>query len=69
MVLSSLSWKLIGSNIRTLSTAMKLPLAVNYAGVLIGCLLMIAFYLIHLYMDIQKCRGVDMSEIEEALNQ
>ncbi len=69
LVLSRFAWKLIGSNIHTLSTAMKLPIAVNYLGVLIGCLLMIAFYLIHLYIDIQKCRGVDMTEIEEAMNQ
>lgn len=69
LVLCRYSWKLIGNNIHTLSTALKLPLAVNYAGVLIGCLLMIAFYLIHLYIDIQKIKGVDMTEIEEALNQ
>ena len=68
LVFGRFSWKLIGNNLHTLSTAMKLPLAVNYVGVLLGCLLMIAFDLIHLYIDIQKCRGVDMTEIEEALN-
>ena len=69
IVLSRYAWKMIGKNLHTLSTAMKLPIAVNYVGEMIGCLLMIAFYLIHLYIDIQKCKGVDMTEIEEALNQ
>ncbi len=69
LVLCRYSWKLVGSNLHALSTALKLPLAVNYVGVLSGCVLMIMFYLIHLYIDVQKFKGADMTEIEEALNQ
>ncbi|MDO4277323.1 MAG: TRAP transporter small permease [Lachnoclostridium edouardi] len=67
-VISCLSWKLAGSNMNALSAAMKIPLAVNYIGILLGCILMIGFYFIHLWVDIQKCKGLDMSSIEEALN-
>ena len=63
-VISCLSWKLAGSNMNALSAAMKIPLAVNYIGILLGCILMIGFYFIHLWVDIQKCKGLDMSSIE-----
>ena len=68
VVVSGLAWRLAGSNMTALSAAMKVPLAINYIGVLLGCLLMICFYIIHLWIDVQKFRGVDMSSIEEELN-
>ena len=63
-----LAYSLVGGNMKALSAAMKVPLAVNYLGVLLGCILMICFYVIHLWIDVQKCRGMDMAYVEEALN-
>ncbi|HWP51905.1 MAG TPA: TRAP transporter small permease [Clostridia bacterium] len=67
-VLSKLSVQLMKTNINTLTPAMKLPISINYFGILIGCVLMILFYLLHACLDIQKLSGKNIDKIEEALN-
>lgn len=68
-VICRFAYKMMLANMHALSAAMKIPLAVNYVGVLLGCALMIVFYGIHLWIDVQKLSGKDMSKTEEVLNQ
>ena len=68
VVICVFAGKLVGSNMNALSAAMKVPLAVNYVAILVGCIMMIIFYIMHLGIDIQKFRGIDMTSVEEELN-
>ena len=47
---------------------MKIPLSVNYVGVLSGCVLMILFYVLRLWIDVEKLRGRNMDYVEEELS-
>jgi TRAP-type C4-dicarboxylate transport system permease small subunit len=67
-ILCCYSLKLMGNNLYRLSAAMKLPVAVNYFGMLFGGVLMILFFGIRLYIEVQKYRGKNMTAMEEALN-
>lgn len=67
-VVSKLAFKLMETNINTLTPAMKLPISINYFGVLLGSALMILFYILHVYLDIQRFRGKNVTEIEGELN-
>ena len=51
-VVCRLSSQLMSVNINNLTPAMKLPISVNYFGVLLGCALMILFYILHANLDI-----------------
>lgn len=68
-VLCKFSAQLMQSNLKNLTPAMRLPISINYFGVFLGCALMMLFYLLHAYLDVQKLAGKDVAEIEEALNQ
>ena len=48
--------------------ALKLPVGVNYFAILLGSILMIVFYFIHMILDAKKMLGHDVSAAEEALN-
>lgn len=63
------AWKLTGTNMCALSAAMKVPLSVNYIAILAGCALMMIFYSIRLWCDVQKLMGKDMEYIEKELGQ
>ena len=58
----------MGTNLNALSAAMKIPLSVNYVGVLSGCVLMIIFYVLRLWIDVEKLRGRNMEYVEEELS-
>lgn len=60
--------KLFGKNLTIFTPALKLPMAINYFAILLGCGLMILFYIVHLYLDIQKFRGIDTLAFEEELS-
>ena len=68
LVICRYAVKLVGTNLHALSAAMKIPLAVNYVGVLSGCVLMIVFYLLRLWIDVEKFRGRNMDYVEEELS-
>lgn len=67
-VLCRYSYKLMGNNMKMMTAAMKLPVSVTYCGMFIGCALMIIFYFIRTYIEIQTLQGKDMSTIEEDLS-
>lgn len=62
------SIKLMGNNLATFTPALKLPIAINYFAVLLGSVLMVAFYIINLYVHIKKFMGKECIELEEVLN-
>lgn len=51
------------------TAALHLPMSINYLAIVLGSILMIAFYLAHLYVVICKMMGRDVSFMEEAFNQ
>ena len=55
-------------NLTMFTPAMHLPVSINYLGIFLGCILMIVFYLIHAWLDVQKLSGKDVSAKEEVLN-
>ena len=68
LVICRYAAKLVGTNLNALSAAMKVPLSVNYVGVLSGCVLMILFYVLRLWIDVEKLRGRNMDYVEEELS-
>ena len=68
LVICRYAAKLVGTNLNALSAAMKIPLSVNYVGVLSGCVLMIIFYVLRLWIDVEKLRGRNMDYVEEELS-
>lgn len=68
LVICRFAVKLVGTNLHALSAAMKIPLAVNYVGVLCGCAMMVVFYILRLWIDVEKFKGKNMDYVEEALN-
>ena len=68
LVICRYAAKLVGTNLNALSAAMKVPLSVNYVGVLSGCVLMIIFYVLRLWIDVEKLRGRNMEYVEEELS-
>lgn len=68
LIISKYAWKAIGNNLNNLTPALKLPVSVNYLGMLLGLILMVLFFVVQTVLEVQKLRGKDVSKIEEALN-
>ena len=66
-MVSYLSTGLMEKNMKIFSPALKLPMAINYFAILLGCVLMIVFYLVRLWLDAQKIAGKNVGMIEEEL--
>lgn len=66
-LLGKLCIKSMADNMNNLSAAMKLPVSVNYLGMFAGMILMILFFMVRIYMEIEKITGKDLSVIEEAV--
>ena len=48
--------------------ALRLPQGINYLAILLGCVLMIVFYVVWAILNLMKLMGRDTSKEEEELN-
>jgi TRAP-type C4-dicarboxylate transport system permease small subunit len=67
IVLGKYSFHGIVNNMKNLTPAMKLPIGMEYLGMFVGLLLMSAFYLIRIFMEIQSLKREEIEKEEEAL--
>lgn len=66
-ILIKYSWRAIGKNLNNLTPALKLPISVNYAGLFLGCVLMVLFFVLRTVLEVMYLKGKDISKIEEEL--
>ena len=68
VVIAAMSYKLMLSNWSMVTPALRLPQGINYFAIMLGCILMIIFYLIQMWLHICKVMGKDTTKAEEVLN-
>lgn len=68
VVITAMSYKLMLSNWSMVTPALRLPQGINYFAIMLGCILMIIFYLIQMWLHICKVMGKDTTKAEEVLN-
>lgn len=67
VVLGKYTFRGIINNTKNLTPAMRLPVSVEYAGMMIGLVLMSIFFIIQIFFEVQKYRNKDITAFEEAL--
>ena len=68
VVITAMSYKLMLSNWSMVTPALRLSQGINYFAIMLGCILMIIFYLIQMWLHICKVMGKDTTKAEEVLN-
>lgn len=68
VVITAMSYKLMLSNWSMVTPALRLPQGINYFAIMLGCILMIIFYLIQMWLHICKVMGKDTTKAEEVLD-
>lgn len=68
VVVTGMSYKMMLSNWSMETPALRLPQGINYLAILLGCMLMIIFYLVQVWLHVCRLMGKDTTQTEEALN-
>ena len=68
VIITAWSYKLMLSNWSMVTPALRLPQGINYFAIMLGCILMIIFYLVLLWLHLNKLMGKDTTKAEEVLN-
>ena len=68
VLVTAWSYKLMLSNWSMVTPALRLPQGINYFAILLGCILMIIFYLIQVWLHLCRMMGKDTAKAEEVLN-
>ena len=68
VIVSNVAYKQMLTSWSMQTPALRLPQGINYLAILLGCVLMIIFYVVWTLLHLQKLMGKDTSKEEEELN-
>lgn len=68
VIVSTIAYKQMLTSWSMQTPALRLPQGINYLAILLGCVLMIVFYVVWAILHLMKLMGRDTSKEEEGLN-
>lgn len=68
VIVSTIAYKQMMTSWPMQTPALRLPQGINYLAILLGCVLMIVFYVVWAILHLMKLMGRDTSKEEEELN-
>ena len=68
VIVSTIAYKQMLTSWSMQTPALRLPQGINYLAILLGCVLMIVFYVVWAILHLMKLMGRDTSKEEEELN-